>query len=62
MVADETRMVSRRERDTLASASSRTHAVVVVGITVCAATPRSLRTKSAFAMPEMESEHVTYHA
>ena len=43
LVADKAGMIARRERDTLASASSGTHAVVVVGITVCATTPRSLR-------------------
>ena len=47
-------MVARRECDALASASSGTHAVVVVGITVCAATPGSLRSRLALAMPEME--------
>jgi hypothetical protein len=55
-------MVAGRECNALASASSGTHAVVVVGITVCAATPGSLRSRLALAMPGMEKWHVTHNS
>jgi hypothetical protein len=42
LVADETWVIARWESDAFTSASTRCHTLVVVGITVCSATPRSL--------------------
>lgn len=41
LVADETWVIARWESDAFTSASARCHTLVVVGITVCSATPRS---------------------
>jgi hypothetical protein len=43
LVADETWVIARWESNTFTSASTRCHTLVVVGVTVCSATPRSLR-------------------
>jgi hypothetical protein len=42
LVADETWVIARWESNAFTSASTRCHTLVVVGITVCSATPRSL--------------------
>jgi hypothetical protein len=42
LVADEAWVIARRESDAFTSASARCHTLVVVGITVCSATPRGL--------------------
>jgi hypothetical protein len=42
LVADEAWVIARWESDAFTSASTRCHTLVVIGITVCSATPRSL--------------------
>jgi hypothetical protein len=55
-------MIAWWEGDALAPASSETHAVVVVGITVCAATPRSLKRWLVLDALDRLATQGTHHA